>query len=138
MKVHQFRCWPSKQESVSSTSWSNISVDKMFSGINILSNNDDNGIYTNISQIGIQGAPGTRFWLNNAQQSSNSQVSQGIILNWTGIFEIDLSDIGGEINSIVFDPSSENLYKGPETAEGIQPNNYKLIVDILYDNGGVQ
>jgi hypothetical protein len=30
------------------------------------------------------------------------------------------------------------LYEGPETAEGIQPDNYKLIVDILYDNGGVQ
>lgn len=133
MKVHQFRCWPSKQESVSSTSWSNISVDKMFGGINILSNNDNNVIYTNISQIGIQGAPGTRFWLNDAQQSSNPNALKGITLNWTGIFEIDLSDIGGEINSIIFDPSSKILYEGLETAEGINPNNYKLIIDILYE-----
>ena len=133
MKVHQFRCWPSKQESVSSTSWSNISVDKMFGGINILSNNDNNVIYTNISQIGIQGAPGTRFWLNDAQQSSNPNALKGITLNWTGIFEIDLSDIGGEINSIIFDPSSKILYEGLETAEGINPNNYKLNIDILYE-----
>lgn len=110
----------------------------MFSGSNILDSSvNEEGTYVNITQIGIQGAPGTRFWLNDAQQSSNPNALKGIVLNWTGIFEIDLSDIGGEINSIIFDPSSEILYKGPE-AEEIQPNNYKLIVDILYDNGGVQ
>ena len=136
MKVHQFRCWPSAGDN---NDYANIKIERMFSGSNILDGSvNEEGTYVNIAQIGIQGAPGTRFWLNDAQQSSNPNALKGIVLNWTGIFEIDLSDIGGEINSIIFDPSSKILYEGPETAEGIKPNNYKLIVDVLYDNGGVQ
>jgi hypothetical protein len=80
-----------------------------------------------ISHLGIQGAPGTRFWLNNAKLSSNPDVLRGIVLNWTGIFEIDLSTVGGEINSLVFDSSSVDYYDKNE--------NSKLIIDILY--GGV-
>lgn len=136
MKVHQFRCWPSAGDN---NDYANIKIERMFSGSNILDGSvNEEGTYVNITQIGIQGAPGTRFWFNDAQQSSNPNALKGIVLNWTGIFEIDLSDIGGEINSIIFDPSSKILYEGPETAEGIKPNNYKLIVDVLYDNGGVQ
>lgn len=133
MKVHQFRCWPSQETTINSN-WANMKVTEMF-GKNILSTTQ--GTYTGITQIGIQGAPGTRFWLNNAQQSSHPEPLKGIVLNWTGIFEIDLSDTGGEINSIIFDPSSSNLYKGTEQLDGTNPDNYKLIVDILYNNGGV-
>ena len=124
-KVFQFRCDPDG----TMAGIENISLEDIFSRKNILSrvnNNLDN--FYNVTQLGIQGAPGTRFWLNDAQESNNSDVAAGIVLNWTGIFEIDLTGTGGEINSISFDSENKNLYVG----QGI-----KLIVDILYEDGGV-
>lgn len=124
-KVFQFRCDPDG----TMPGIQNISLEDIFSRKNILSkvnNNLDN--FYNVTQLGIQGAPGTRFWLNDAQESNNSDVATGIVLNWTGIFEIDLTGTGGEINSISFDSENINLYVG----QGV-----KLIVDILYEDGGV-
>lgn len=127
-KVFQFRCDPDKTMS----GVENIDLDKMFSRKNILSEDNNGGLgnFYNVIQLGIQGAPGTRFWLNDAQGSDNSDVAAGIVLNWTGIFEIDLTGTGGEINSISFDgeDDTKNLYRG---------QNVKLIVDILYEDGGV-
>lgn len=125
-KVFQFRCDPDK----TMTGIENIVVDDIFSRNNILSNEKNGGLgnFYNVTQLGIQGAPGTRFWLNDAQESNNSDVAAGIVLNWTGIFEIDLTGTGGEINSISFDSENTNLYVG----QGV-----KLIVDILYEDGGV-
>lgn len=125
-KVFQFRCDPDK----TMTGIENIEAGKIFTKNNILSNDNNDGLgnFYNVTQLGIQGAPGTRFWLNDAQESNNSDVATGIVLNWTGIFEIDLTGTGGEINSISFDSENKNLYVG----QGI-----KLIVDILYEDGGV-
>lgn len=130
MKIHQFRCWPSGS-SAQASAYNNISPDNLFSYKNILAQgtNGTNSTYSQIVQLGIQGAPGTRFWLNDSRLSNNADAMQGIVLNWTGIFEIDLSDFGGEINSIIFDPASRNLY------EGDNASNYKIVIDILYKGG---
>lgn len=72
--------------------------------------------YNNISQLGIQGEPGTTFYLNNSQYS--------IVLGETGIYEIDLQDRGNiyAINFVanrVFDTYTSG--------------KNQLLIDIIYD-----
>lgn len=76
--------------------------------------------YTPITQLGIQALPGTKFSLNNSQDS--------IIIGSTGIYELDLTD-GSEVVAISFDPLS---------IQAIRTNaNAYLIVDMIYDDGEV-
>ena len=74
--------------------------------------------YHNITQLGVQGLPGTKFYLNN----SNSP----IIIGSTGIYELDLNGLA-EIISIQFDRDSIQ-------AIGNNRNAF-LIVDIIYEGG---
>ena len=67
-----------------------------------------------ISQIGIQGKPGTKFYFNG---SSNS-----IILGDTGIFELDLKG-KGFISAIRFDGASLDRYEDSD----------RLLIDIVYE-----
>ena len=67
-----------------------------------------------ISQIGIQGKPGTKFYLNGSFNS--------IIIGETGIFELDLKGLGF-ISAIRFDGKSLDLYEDSD----------KLLIDIVYE-----
>lgn len=68
-----------------------------------------------ISQMGIQGRPGTKFYLNGSEFP--------IVLGETGIYEIDLED-RGTISEITFvkDQAFEGYSKGD-----------RLLVDIIYE-----
>jgi hypothetical protein len=74
------------------------------SGINILAG------YGPVIKLGIQGPAGTKFYLNNSELPVSIGVHQ--------IYELDLSEIGGQISSLKFDPNT------------FQAEN--VIVDILY------
>ena len=74
--------------------------------------------YFPILQLGIQALPGTKFYLNNANEP--------IIIGRTGIYELDL-DGETEISTMRFDPASIN-----NIANNV---NAYLIVDIIFDNG---
>lgn len=77
------------------------------------------GKYHNITQLGIQALPGTRFFLNNPSSKNNA-----IIVGSTGIYELDLQGLA-EIISIKFDRQS---------IQAINDNyNAYLIVDIIYE-----
>ena len=67
-------------------------------------------------KIGIQTLPGVRFFLNNNSDS--------IIIDHTGIYELDVRDITTTISSLKFDVSSLNLIS--------EVDNASLIVDIMY------
>ena len=72
--------------------------------------------YNSISQMGIQGQPGTAFVLNSGDAP--------IILGETGIYEIDLEN-RGYISSIYFiDNSAFDKYVSGKT---------KLLIDIIYE-----
>lgn len=72
--------------------------------------------YNQISQLGIQGQPGTAFYLNGSEYS--------ILLGETGIYEIDLQD-RGYITSINFvDNTAFKTYS---------PNRNQLLIDIIYE-----
>ncbi len=72
--------------------------------------------YNTISQMGIQGRPGTSFYLNNSEFP--------IVLGETGIYEIDLQD-RGTIHSIGFVDNSAFKYY---TTFGD-----RLLIDIVYE-----
>jgi hypothetical protein len=79
------------------------------------------GNYHNITQLGVQGLPGTKFYLNNPSNKNNP-----IIIGSTGIYELDLQGLS-EIVSIQFDRAS---------IQAINDNrNAYLIVDIIYEGG---
>ena len=75
--------------------------------------------YMPIIQLGVQGLPGTKFYLNNSNNP--------IIIGYTGIYELDLNGIA-EIKALQFDASSINMIEK-------NPNAY-LIVDIIYEKDG--
>ena len=68
--------------------------------------------------LGIQSLPGTKFYLNNAQEP--------IIVGYTGIYELDLEG-SIEITKITFDLYSLQLINNLN--DGI------LLVDIIYEDG---
>lgn len=75
--------------------------------------------YMPIIQLGIQSLPGTKFYLNNANNP--------IIIGHTGIYELDLEGLA-EITALSFDPVSIN-------AIDANTNSF-LIVDIIYERDG--
>lgn len=74
--------------------------------------------YFPVTQLGIQGLPGTKFYLNNSIDP--------IILGITGTYELNLEG-KSEITAIGFDNTSlETISNSP---------NAFLIIDIVYDDG---
>lgn len=67
-------------------------------------------------KIGIQGLPGTVFHLNN-------NIGDKIMLDHTGIYELDLTDTTTSIKTLYFDWESLSTIN--------RVNNTPLIVDIL-------
>lgn len=70
-----------------------------------------------ISQLGIQGRPGTVIYLNGQ--------TFPIVLGETGIYEIDLQNYG-QIYSIQF---------GNEELSNYAPNKDRLLIDFIYKGG---
>ena len=75
--------------------------------------------YNNITQLGIQAKSGTTFWLNDTGYE--------IIIGDTGIFEIDLQDLG-TINKIRFSESDITDYDNLDGKD-------RLLIDIIYEGG---
>ena len=72
-----------------------------------------------ITHLGIQGIPGTKFYLNNSDYA--------IEIGYTGIYELDLTN-QGYIHEIRFDKTSLSLYD-------LDENKERLIIDIVYEGG---
>lgn len=72
---------------------------------------------SSISQMGIQGRPGTTFYLNGQ--------TFPIVLGETGIYEIDLQNYGF-IHTIQFSPEELNNYA---------KNKDRLLIDIICKGG---
>ena len=80
-------------------------------------NPDTGKSYFPIYKLGIQGLPGTKFYINNNDA--------GVLINNTGIFELDLKD-NIVINSLLIDPQS---------LKNIDNNkNSCLLIDIIYED----
>ena len=77
-----------------------------------------------VVKLGIQTLPGTIFFLND------DPLSSGIIIDHTGIYELDLTDTTLRIGTLYFDSASLNRIS--------QVKNASLIVDILYEKTTVQ
>lgn len=71
-----------------------------------------------IIQLGIQGLPGTKFYLNNNIYP--------VIIGMTGIYELNLEQ-KAEITALRFDNESVVAVK--------DNNNAYIIVDVVYDDG---
>ena len=77
--------------------------------------------YGAVSHLGIQGEPGTTFYLNYG--------SDEIAIGETGIYELDLNGIG-RITGLRFNKNKLNeLYT---TTPG---DHHRIIVDIVYEGG---
>ncbi len=72
--------------------------------------------YRPVTQLGIQGTPGIKFYINNSITP--------IMMGDTGIYEVDLQGLGS-INSIRFDRNSL----------AIMDDYNPLMVDIIYEGG---
>ena len=70
--------------------------------------------YGPVSQLGIQGPPGLRFYLNNS--------SHPIMFGNTGIYELDLENIGRVVAIRFIKEDIEELLK-----------ENKLLIDIVYE-----
>lgn len=70
-----------------------------------------------ITQLGIQGPPGTRFYLNGSVNP--------IVIGASGIYDLDIKN-GARVTGLEFDE---------ESLRRVTPNNI-LIVDILYGEEG--
>lgn len=67
-------------------------------------------------KIGIQGLPGTIFYLNN-------NTPRGIVIDHTGVYELDLRNTTTTIDTLFFSPISlQNISK---------IDNASLIIDVL-------
>ena len=106
--IKQYRYYNdgSTLNSPSGASTSDFSTGKIF----------DSDLIFPVSQLGIQGLPGTKFYLNN-----NS--AHPMILGVTGIYDLEISN-GAEVTSILFDKESLEIIDNTATAY--------LIVDVLY------
>ena len=76
--------------------------------------------YNSVIKIGIQTLPGTVFFLNDNLNTD------GIIIDHTGVYELDLRNLSTVIYSLKFD--------GPSLAAIDAIDNANIIVDILYNN----
>ena len=83
--------------------------------------------YGIVSHLGIQGVPGLRFYLNN--------VSGSIMIGDTGIYEVNLENIG-RITALRFEDDAifRNAY---DKQASISDERNSLIVDIIYEGAGV-
>ena len=90
--------------------WMGTSIGDNSKPVNLLEN------YGSAIKIGIQTLPGVKFYLNNTQP--------GIIINHTGVYELDLTDITTTVNSLYFDPES--------LARISEIDGANLIVDVMY------
>lgn len=77
--------------------------------------------FGSIYQIGIQTLPGTKFFLNGS--------AHPIIIGITGIYELEVANFS-TIKQIQFDSTSISLIENN--------SNAYLIIDILYENGGIE
>lgn len=68
-------------------------------------------------KIGIQTLPGVKFWI------SLGNLSDPIIIDHTGVYELDLRNTTTKIGSLFFDPKS--------LARVSEVDNASLIVDVL-------
>lgn len=75
--------------------------------------------YDQITQLGIQSLPGTKFYLNASQYP--------ILIGNTGIYELNVEGIV-DLTSIKFDSESIAAINNNPTAH--------LIIDIIYEIGG--
>lgn len=75
--------------------------------------------YGSITQLGIQGRPGTTVFLNGQKFP--------IIIGETGIYEIDLQNYG-QISTIYFSYDSLSTYTGGQD---------RLLIDIIHEGTGV-
>ena len=73
----------------------------------------------NISHLGIQATPGTKFYLNNS--------SFPIIIGSTGIYELETGGLGN-IFAIKFDPSTLAWYDEEGSVE-------RILIDIVFEGG---
>ena len=87
--------------------------------VNISTNNLVSGAIFNdcmpIVQLGVQGPPGTRFYINGGDNPA--------IIGFSGLFDIDLSQ-QGSIQSLTFDAKSIDYIKNNDSAI--------LIIDVAY------
>ena len=72
-----------------------------------------------ISHLGIQGCPGTKFYLNNSPLP--------ITIGFTGIYELEVGGLG-HIYSIKFDKNSIDTYYTSSSGNC-------LMIDIVYQGG---
>lgn len=79
--------------------------------------------YGLVSHLGIQGIPGTEFYLNGDEHP--------IYIGDTGIYEIDLED-KGQINYIRFTEEALNRYEIDDSDE------VRLLIDIIYEGAGIK
>lgn len=78
------------------------------------------GAYESVIKLGIQTLPGTKFYLNN------NRTTEGIIIDHTGVYELDLRNIATVIHALAFDSASLAIIDAIDNAN--------IIVDILYNN----
>lgn len=111
-KVYQLRYYGLESEKNSPNDeniWVGLSSDATKPS-NLLAN------YGSAVKIGIQTLPGVRFYLSN-------NFSNGIIIDHTGVYELDLRNTNTTINQLFFDRASLNRVS--------EVDNASLIVDIL-------
>ena len=76
--------------------------------------------YPKVSQLGIQGPPGIKFYIND-------NINNPIFLGDTGIYELDLEGLG-IIYQLNFDKSEMDT-----VITGVSEN--RLLIDIIYEGG---
>ena len=79
-----------------------------------------------ITMLGIQATPGTKFYLNNAEQAT--------IIGSVGNYQLDLTGIG-EITSIRFDEDSLDAIENANNSGGAYLGTAHIIVDAIYESG---
>lgn len=80
--------------------------------------------FTPITKLGIQTLPGVKFYLNNSNES--------IVVNNTGIFELDLED-QVQITALRFYYDSLRLISEANLVEDNNTNK-GLIIDLVYES----
>lgn len=79
-----------------------------------------------ITMLGIQGSPGTTFYLNNTEQPT--------IIGSVGNYQLDLNGIG-EITSIRFSGETLDAIEAAKLENGVYGSTEHLIVDAIYESG---
>ena len=115
-KVYQFRYYGLDNEKNSpngENAWIGLSSDSTRPS-NLLAD------YGSAVKIGIQTLPGVKFYIS-------SNFSNGIIIDHTGVYELDLRNTNTTISKLYFDGSSLDRIS--------EVDNASLIVDVLCNSG---